>query len=103
MTPRTAGLRRSLEKLRQQHEQQVEKLAALVRTDLVIPFCRKHGLEFLAGNADWFFFDKLAGRVEDWDLEQMPGTRRLLAALRTPSGIDERQLGEFAQNYVPTT
>ena len=49
---------RALTQAQRAFNAQVARLAAEVRRDLVVPFCRKHKLEFLSGNGDYFFYSR---------------------------------------------
>ncbi len=59
-----------------------ETIAEAIRVELVIPFCRRHRLEFRGGMGTWAFYStrgiKTYGREE---VKAMRGTRRLVAAL----------------------
>lgn len=46
---------RQLGTLQKDFDQKVMALAHQVRTDLIVPLCKKHGLEFLSGNGMFCF------------------------------------------------
>lgn len=42
-------------KIQRQHNAAVTDLAESIRTEVLIPLCRKHKMVFLSGNGDFFF------------------------------------------------
>lgn len=45
----------AVENVRDDFQTKLELIADTVRRELVIPACRRYGLEFFAGNNNWFF------------------------------------------------
>jgi len=48
----------SLEEAFEKYAQNVDEILSKIREKLIIPFCEKHDLVFLAGNNDWSFYAK---------------------------------------------
>jgi len=65
---------KELESIQADFRAKVEALADKVRTDLMIPVCRRHQLEFYSGNGTFFF---------DWEELQLSS---LHTGLDTPEG-----------------
>ena len=79
---RLVNYARELDRAQMAYNNRCEAIAEAIRQQLVIPFCRKHRLVFSAGMGTFCFFGiDTKKQVDRFDLERMPGTKRLLAAL----------------------
>lgn len=60
--PKQPNYKKALESIQYSFELDLKNLADRVRTELIIPFCAKHTLQYFAGNNDYFF--AMPGRPE---------------------------------------
>jgi hypothetical protein len=58
-----------------------EGVADAIRKELVIPFCRAHNLTFSVSMGTWCFWTHDGKCFDEGHIQQMSGTKRLLAAL----------------------
>jgi len=81
------------DKLRSLYEEFQERLSEegeIFRRGVIMPFCEKHGLDFLSGNGVCAFFDKSLG-----DFENTP--RYQIDSVYLPHGSKLRQSKKFAK------
>lgn len=121
MPVKPATIARRLAKLAERHEQRLEALAELARTEIVIPFCDRHGVWFVSGMGV-YSFEKLIGKPGqvgheaitsmDWDQfmdggypaaagSDDPEDREWLEARRPPEGYEA--VREVVELEVPGT
>jgi D-Tyr-tRNAtyr deacylase len=55
------------DRLQEDYERKVEKLAARIRKALVVPLCKKYNLQFLSGNGSFSFYTK-RGLRDEWEV-----------------------------------
>jgi hypothetical protein len=86
-----------LERLLKTFDKQLEILAERIRTELVVPACKRHRLCFVSGNGTFFFrrkgtkneYDALEptyGNSEDLEYDVPPGYRPLSSAAKKTLG-----------------
>ncbi len=56
VTDSASYLEDQLNSIREQHENRLYSFGFEVRQELILPFCRKYGFEFVSGNGSWCFF-----------------------------------------------
>lgn len=80
-------LERAVAKIDRERERAIERLAAKVRRDILVPACTKHGLDFKSGNGTWVLS---AGDSMLFDAEEAARKgfrlKRLFDALETRIG-----------------
>ena len=100
------NVQRKLDELRDEMARDVDALAEKVRAELVIPFCDKHSLKFVAGMGTWLFFtadgDQF-GSGYDWT-ESRAGKIRMSKTLRDALSADvyycQNDLGSLIPDYT---
>ena len=96
-------LEQAVAKIDRERERAIERLAAKVRRDILVPACTKHGLDFKSGNGTWvlsagdsMFFDAEEAARKGFRL------KRLFDALETRIGDwprgSEQLIGKDARN-----
>lgn len=93
-------IEKRIEKATKAFEEQLSKIAEEVREQLVIPICRKRGLIFLSGNADFFFCDEHVHYADSLNSEAPADVRRALKVLETEI-THANYLGFYVES-VPT-
>lgn len=66
---KTAHLEKEFNALIDEHEKKLEALAEKVRQEVIIPYCRKKGYEYISGMGDFFFNVVKTNEIIDicWD------------------------------------
>ena len=109
MSPSTAMTAADLDKLELRlecawgrYEQQVRAMAEEMHEKYVKPLCAKHGWSFVAGNGDWFLYDRDAVLIELYTLQESEcEEQRALAALlgQAVPGMPCNDLGSLMPHY----
>ena len=97
----TCKTERALDAVRRRANIETDKIANDVRKRYVIPFCKKHGMRFIAGMGSWSFHKP--GQYPLWNddnIENISGSSRMLEALRSELPTNPGQaLGSIIESY----
>jgi DNA-binding transcriptional ArsR family regulator len=53
-----------LQSIQDRFNQEIEELADEVRTEVILPICKRYKMTFFSGNGRFFFIDKKGGYIE---------------------------------------
>lgn len=88
-----------LRRIKRQHDEAVQDLAESIRTEVLIPLCRKHRMIFLSGNNDFFFVKEGRNIGDDKDCHEWPDIRAALQLLMEEVSHN-MHLGFYVENVT---
>lgn len=95
--------------IEQEYEHALERLCEEVRAEVVLPFCRKHKLTYLAGNGSYSFYTGATRQIDDVvndpeAAEQLGYPREefdeIFKILRLDIFFGKQQLGSYLQDVT---